>query len=98
VSIAFDYPDQEKEAQIVVRESTISLSVAEQLVKLGQMTRNLTERGLEEGASTRLLIHAGKLISSGIDPSDACRVTLVQTLSDDEEIQVSLEEMVTSVF
>jgi len=98
VSIAFDYPDQEKEAQIVARESTTSLSVAEQLVKLGQMTRNLTERGLEEGASTRLLIHAGKLISSGIDPSDACRVTLVQTLSDDEEIQVSLEEMVTSVF
>ena len=98
VSIAFDYPDREKEARIVAKESSAPLTVARRLVRLGTMTRNLTERGLDEGASTRLLIHAGKLIQSGIDPVDACRVTVVQTLTDDEEMQASLEEMVTSVF
>jgi nitric oxide reductase NorQ protein len=98
VSIAFDYPDREKETRIVAKESAAPLSTSARLVRLGGMTRNLTERGLDEGASTRLLIHAGKLIQSGIDPVQACRATVVLTLSDDEEMQTSLEEMVTSVF
>ncbi len=98
VSIAFDYPDAEKEARIVEEESSAPLTLAQRLVQLGRMTRNLKERGLEEGASTRLLIHAGKLIHSGIEPSEACRATVIQTLSDDEEMQSSLSEMVTSLF
>ena len=32
------------------------------------MTRNLKGSGLEEGASTRLLVHAGKLIADGVSP------------------------------
>ncbi len=42
--------------------------LAETLVRLGGMTRGLKDSGLQEGASTRLLIHAGKLIKSGIPP------------------------------
>jgi nitric oxide reductase NorQ protein len=98
VSIAFNYPDPEKEARIVSQESQAPPALARMLVQLGRMTRNLRERGLEEGASTRLLIHAGKLIHSGIEPSEACRATFVRTLSDDEEMQASLEEMVSSLF
>lgn len=98
VSLAFDYPSEENEAQIVSKESLTPLSLARRLVKLGKMTRNLKERGLDDGASTRLLIHAGKLIHSGIEPAEACRAAVVQTLSDDPEMQASLEEMVTSLF
>ena len=43
--------------------------MAEQLVKFAQMTRNLKGSGLEEGASTRLLVHAAKLITTGGESS-----------------------------
>ena len=32
------------------------------------MTSNLKGQGLDEGASTRLLVHAAKLIASGVEP------------------------------
>jgi nitric oxide reductase NorQ protein len=96
--LAFDYPDGEREATIVARESGVDADTAGRLVKLGRMTRNLKERGLDEGASTRLLIHAGKLMMSGIEPHDACRAAITRTLSDDEEMQLSMDQMIESVF
>jgi nitric oxide reductase NorQ protein len=98
VSVNFTYPDEFKEMTIVAQEAGIGDDVAKRLVKLGEMTRNLKERGLDEGASTRLLIHAGKLISSGIEPREACKAAITNSLSDDEEMLVSMEEMVRSVF
>jgi nitric oxide reductase NorQ protein len=98
VALQFDYPAGEREAEIVAREAGIDEETALRLVRLGQMTRNLKERGLDEGASTRLLIHAGKLMGSGIDPSEACRVAITQTLCDDDEMQRSMVEMIESLF
>ncbi len=68
------------------------------LVRLGGMTRNLKDKGLDEGASTRLLINAGKLMVSGIDPKTACTAAITQTLSDEREMQSSMAEMVGSLF
>jgi nitric oxide reductase NorQ protein len=62
------------------------------------MTRNLKERGLDEGASTRLLIHAAKLIGSCIEPRNACRAAITGALTDDREMQASMEEMVNALF
>jgi nitric oxide reductase NorQ protein len=98
VSLAFNYPEEGAETAIVVKESGVDQDLAKRLVKLGQMTRNLKERGLDEGASTRLLIHAGKLIRSGIDAREACRAAITNTLSDDEEMQISISEMISSLF
>jgi nitric oxide reductase NorQ protein len=98
VSLAFDYPDSGREAVIVARESGVDGDTADRLVKLGRMTRNLKERGLDEGASTRLLIHAGKLMVSGIEPQAACRSAITETLSDDDEMQLSMGQMIESVF
>lgn len=98
VTIDFQYPDEEKEADIVCGEAKVDRELAARLVKLGAMTRNLEERGLDEGASTRLLIHAGRLIQSGIDAEEACQVAIVNTLSDETEMQRSIEEMVAAVF
>jgi nitric oxide reductase NorQ protein len=98
VSLDFRYPDEEKEMAIVAEESGVDAEVARRLVRLGGMTRNLKERGLDEGASTRLLIHAGRLIRSGIDPREACKAAMTDTLSDDEEMLLSMNEMVRSVF
>jgi len=98
VSLEFRYPEEIAETAIVAQESGVDREVARRLVKLGHMTRNLKERGLDEGASTRLLIHAGKLIQSGIDSREACRAAIANTLTDDEEMQISMGEMIASLF
>ncbi len=98
VTIEFTYPDADKEVAIVMREAAVDREVASRLRKLAEMTRNLKERGLDEGASTRILIHAAKLIASGIDPLEACRAAITDTLTDDAEMQQSIKEMVKSLF
>ncbi|MSQ41537.1 MAG: CbbQ/NirQ/NorQ/GpvN family protein [Dehalococcoidia bacterium] len=98
VAIEFDYPPRELEAEIVQREADCSAEVARQLAKLGEKVRNLKEHGLAEGVSTRLLIYAGKLIANGIQSRRACQTAVVWALTDDAEVQRSIEEVVTSIF
>jgi len=97
VSIAFDYPSKDVEQQIVAAEAGVDAELAEKLVKIGHMTRNLKDSGLAEGASTRLLIQAALLIKSGISGQDACRAGITQSLSDDIELIGSIEDMVEAV-
>jgi nitric oxide reductase NorQ protein len=98
IAIEFDYPPRDAEAEIIVNESGVSSDVAQDLAKLGEKVRNLKEHGLGEGVSTRLLIYAGKLIAGGIAPRRACQVAVVWALTDDLEVQRSIEEVVTSIF
>ncbi len=98
VALSFDYPKPSVEASIVAHESGVGQIEADALVRFARMTRNLKGSGLEEGASTRLLVHAAKLIVSGIDPVDACNSAVTETLTDDPEIMVSIQEMATSLF
>ena len=94
ISIEFNYPPPDIEAEIVARESGCNDEQAAALAKLGAKIRNLQEHGLQEGASTRLLIYAGRLMTEGIGSRRACQVAIVWTLSDEEELQRSLEEVV----
>jgi nitric oxide reductase NorQ protein len=98
ISIEFYYPPRDIEAEIIARESGCATEVADSLAKLGEKIRNLEEHGLQEGASTRLLIYAARLISEGIPARRACQVAIVWTLTDEEELQRSIEEVVSSVF
>ena len=98
VSIEFDYPPPEIEAQILEHEAGIPPEIATALAKLGEKVRNLKDHGLQEGSSTRLLIYAGKLISQGVSPREACKVAIVWALSDDVQVQRSMEEVVSSIF
>lgn len=98
VALAFSYPEPEQESRIVQRESGMDTALANSLVKLGNMTRALKDSGLAEGASTRLLIQAGKLIAEGITPRTACEVAVCQALTDDPELLEALSEMVSSLF
>ena len=98
VALEFDYPAAELERRIVVTESGVEAGMAEKLVRFAQMTRNLKGSGLEEGASTRLLVHAGKLISSGIDPVVACRSAVAQAVTDDADMLAAIRELSSSLF
>jgi len=98
VSIEFDYPPIDLEAQIVEHESGVDKDTAYQLAKLGEKVRNLKEHGLGEGASTRLLIYAGQLMSQGIAPRRACQVSVNWAITDDHSLQQSITEIISSIF
>jgi nitric oxide reductase NorQ protein len=98
VAMEFNYPAPALEAKIILRETGIDAPMAERLVKFAGMTRNLKGNGLDEGASTRLLVHAGKLLASGIDPRTACRGAIAEALTDDPEMLAAVNELSASLF
>jgi nitric oxide reductase NorQ protein len=98
MAIEFGYPSREQEARIIQHEASVPDSLAIDLAKLGEKVRHLKEHGLAEGVSTRLLIYAGRLVQKSIPPRRACQVAVVWALTDDREVQRSIEEVVTSIF
>lgn len=98
MAIDFNYPDPEKEAQIVASEGRIEIQTARQLVSLGQKIRNIREHGLTEGASTRLLIYAAFLIRRGVSHRDACKNAICLPLTDDERLQETLDDLIDDIF
>ena len=98
IAIEFGYPPKETEAEIVAHESGIDVETAMGLAKLGEKVRNLKEHGLAEGASTRLLIYAGKMIAGGIEPRRACQVAVNWAVTDDHSLQASMDEVINSIF
>ena len=98
VALEFDYPEPDLEARIVATESGIEPEMAARLVRFAGMTRNLKGSGLEEGASTRLLVHAGKLIADGIPPVAACRSAVAQAVTDDADMLAAVSELSSSLF
>ncbi len=85
--------------EIIAHEAGVDdASWLSDLAKLGEKVRHLKEHGLAEGVSTRLLIYAGKLIHEGITPRRACQVAVIWALTDDRDVQRSIEEVVSSIF
>ena len=98
VAIEFDFPDVERESKIISHEAGVKEDISHQLAILGQKIRNLKEHGLEEGASTRLLIYAARLIKQGISPKRACQVSLTWGITDELQIQETVDQIVSSIF
>jgi len=98
VALEFDYPSATLERRIVASESGVSDAIADNLVRFAQMTRNLKGSGLEEGASTRLLVHAGKLIADGVSPVTACKSAVAQAVTDDTDMLKAIQELSSSIF
>ncbi|MEH6452756.1 MAG: CbbQ/NirQ/NorQ/GpvN family protein [Psychromonas sp.] len=82
VALRFTYPTPEIEQQIIMKESCIEAPLAKKLVDLATALRRL-DNDLDEVASTRLLIYAGKMMASGMPALEVCRCCLAEPLSDD---------------
>lgn len=95
-AIDFNYPSAELEAEIVCHESGVERTVADKLVKIAERSRNLRGHGLEEGASTRMLIHVGQLINRGVPLGEACDVALVLPITDDPDIRSALSSAISA--
>ncbi len=98
VSLAFDFPDAQREVTIVVNETGIDPAIAKRLVTLANALRSTADHDLEEAPGTRLIVGAAKLIVSGCDPQLACRAAIIECLSDEPEITQSLMIVVLAIF
>jgi len=98
VSLTFDFPDAAQEEAILVGESGVDVMVAKRLVSIANAFRALRDHDLEEVASTRLLVYAATLIRDGCDPLVACRAALVETLTDDPDTAIALQEVIDATF
>jgi nitric oxide reductase NorQ protein len=98
IGIEFTYPPEALEARIIASESTLPQAETEKLVRLARLTRNLKGSGLDEGASTRLLVHAAKLMVRGIAPRIACHGAIAEALTDDGDMLRAVDELISSVF
>ncbi|CAI8036754.1 Protein CbbQ [Geodia barretti] len=98
MALELTHPPADLEARIVQHESGVSEEMSVALAKLGEKARNLKDHGLQEGVGTRLLIYAGKLIARGIAPRRACQVAVTWALTDDQQVQRSVDEVVNSIF
>lgn len=97
-AIDFHYPDGQHEARIVAHEAGIPETLAADLVIVAQKSRALTEYGLDEGVSTRMIVYAGRLISAGVSPRAACEMCMMHPLTDDPELALALRGIIESHF
>lgn len=97
LAIDLGYPQPNVEQTIVQTESGLDEHQSAQLVRLAHALRGLTEHDLEETASTRLLVAAGRLIRSGLPVLLACRVAIVNALTDDPDTAQALFEVVRAL-
>jgi nitric oxide reductase NorQ protein len=98
LAMDFGYPTREAEAEIIVSETGIAPDMADKLVELGTMIRNLRDHGLEEGASTRLLVYAARLMNEGVAARRAADVAMAKPLTDDEDMLDTLRDLLEAVF
>lgn len=98
VAIDFQYPPFAREREIVMHEGGVGHDIAHQLVAVAEKSRHLKGHGLDEGASTRMLVYAATLIAGGIEPTQACRMALVQPLTDDSHMHAALSDLVRTFF
>lgn len=90
VAMSFVHPSADIEMEILMQETGIEKSLASKLVKIAGKIRNLTELGLTETVSTRLIVDAAKLINAGLPNRTAVQAGMIQPLTDDEEVLKTL--------
>lgn len=93
IALSFTYPEEKIETEILVNETKIEKTTAKKLVNIANKIRNLTELGLTETVSTRLLVDAAKLIHSGLPKRLSVEVAIVEPLTDDLEIIEALRDL-----
>ena len=94
IALSFDYPSAENEANIIVKESGVSIDNAKQLVSIATDIRRLTDIDIKAAASTRLLVYAAKMIQSGCPIEKAYQYCIVEPLTDEPETINALKRVV----
>ena len=98
LSLSFTYPKPEIEKAVIIKESGVSEEIAQKLVNIAGEIRRLSDSDIQEAVSTRLLIYAAKLMVKGFDPHQACMHSIVESLSDEEDVLEDLQKLLSLHF
>ena len=98
ISLSFNYPKPDIEKEVIIQESAVDAEIAQKLVDIASEIRQLSDTDIQEAVSTRLLIYAAKLMVRGFDPYQACMHSIVESLSDEEDVLAVLEKLITLHF
>lgn len=93
VALSFAYPESSLETEILTKEAGIEKDTAKKLVSIGHKIRNLTELGLTETVSTRLLVDAARLIHSGLPKRLAVHVAVAEPLTDEPQTLETIKDV-----
>ncbi len=93
LTLSFGYPSESVEQEIVRTESGVDASTAKRLVAYARKVRALEELGLAETVSTRLLVAAARLVVAKTAPRRACRIAIVDVLTDDPSTVEALQDL-----
>jgi len=97
-ALSMNYPEATIEEQILRQEAGIGTALAQQLVAFAHRTRRLQDQGLDEGASTRLLVHAARLVAAGLPLKVAVHQAVVSPLSDEPLLRQALLALLNASF
>ncbi|MCC6501676.1 MAG: CbbQ/NirQ/NorQ/GpvN family protein [Deltaproteobacteria bacterium] len=98
ISLEFDYPSEEMEAEIVASESSLDSATATKLVRAGRRMRKLIDSGLESPPGTRLLVHAATLMKEGLEAQEACEAAIIRPVTDDIELHKAMIDILKASF
>ncbi len=98
ISLSFTYPKPDIEKEVILKESGIDEPTAQKLVNIAGEIRQLSDSDIQEAVSTRLLIYAAKLMVKGFDPYEACMHSIVESLSDEEDVLEVLRKLISLHF
>ncbi|HEU4642145.1 MAG TPA: CbbQ/NirQ/NorQ/GpvN family protein [Gemmatimonadaceae bacterium] len=94
VTLEFDHPPPQREAEIVAHEGGVPAPTATALVELANRVRRLRDQGLAEGPGTRLVVATARLMASGIPAYAACHAALVGPLTDDPDLAGAMADLI----
>ena len=98
LSIDFNFPSQDREIEIVTKESGLDADRTKSLVRLANKLRTLKGQDLEEGVSTRLVIYCAILIREGMPVERAILAAMIEPLTDDEDVKRGLLDLVAAIY
>jgi len=94
VVLSMDYLPSEKEKELLMKATGVDESVAKKISSLAKKIRDSESFTVRETVSTRLLIHAAKLIKTGMNIRLACHLAIAEVLSDDKNTVNALKEYI----
>ena len=96
ISVELGFPPSAVEKEVIVKESGVEESIADNLVRLANAIRQLDIPSLPEVASTRCLIATADLIRAGLPAREAVTAGMISPLCDDGSVTASLMEVVAT--
>jgi MoxR-like ATPase len=96
VTVAMTYLPPDREAEVLVAEAGVDLSVAKRLVNCAMAIRKADNIFHFEPPSTRVLVTAAKLVAAGASELEAAEVCILAPLSNDGAITDGLHELASA--